>query len=138
VDDSPYSFGPTPGLTADVQAWLERPDSSFGWILISTAEATPKTARRFGSREDPFNAPRLLVDYALPIRLESPSIAEGHFQFEFNTEPNQAYRVEKISALDPTGSWTTLTNVPPSPSPGRAIITDPLANSTGYCRVVAL
>lgn len=37
-------------LVNDVRAWLEHPESSFGWILIGD-ESGPGTARRFDSRE---------------------------------------------------------------------------------------
>jgi hypothetical protein len=50
---------------ADVQGWLNNPKSNFGWMLISESEDTRFTARRFGSREDPNNAPLLDVQYVL-------------------------------------------------------------------------
>ena len=54
-------------MTADVQLWRDTPATNFGWILISQLEGTPQTARRFGSREDPPNAPVLTVDFtAIP------------------------------------------------------------------------
>jgi hypothetical protein len=68
----PYTFASSPALIADVQFWLQQPDNNFGWMLIVANETTPFTARRFGSREDPLNSPRLLVNYrAIP----EPSVA---------------------------------------------------------------
>lgn len=52
-------------LAADVQLWRDAPATNFGWILISQLEGTPQTARRFGSREDPPNAPVLTIDYTV-------------------------------------------------------------------------
>jgi hypothetical protein len=66
IGQSPYSFGSTPGTIADAQFWLDNPAANFGWILISQSEELDFTARRFGSREDPVNAPYLLLHY-LPV-----------------------------------------------------------------------
>jgi hypothetical protein len=52
-------------LAADVQSWLDNPASNTGWILISQSEGTAQTARRFGSREDPLNAPVLTIDFTV-------------------------------------------------------------------------
>jgi hypothetical protein len=60
-----YIFATRPQLVADVQGWLNNPKSNFGWMLISESEDTRFTARRFGSREDPNNAPLLDVQYVL-------------------------------------------------------------------------
>lgn len=64
---SPYTFASTPGLVADVQAWVNDPQSNHGWMLLSEAENTTFTARRFGSREDPSNGPQLLVQYQAAV-----------------------------------------------------------------------
>jgi len=60
-----YVFASRPQLVADVQGWLNNPKSNFGWMLISESEDTRFTARRFGSREDPNNAPLLEVQYVV-------------------------------------------------------------------------
>jgi len=60
-----YQFASRPQLVADVQGWLNNPKSNFGWMLITESEDTRFTARRFGSREDPNNAPLLDVQYVL-------------------------------------------------------------------------
>ncbi len=63
--ESPYHFLDTAELRADVQSWLDNPQSNFGWMLICDLEDEPGTARRFASREDPFNPPVLSVDFAV-------------------------------------------------------------------------
>jgi hypothetical protein len=60
-----YTFPFTPALLSDVQSWLNNPGTNFGWLLVSEDEVTSETARRFGAREDPANAPVLEIDYAL-------------------------------------------------------------------------
>lgn len=50
------SFGQTvswsgPGLVNDLQAWLDNANPNFGWLLVSQAEGTSRTARGFGSME---------------------------------------------------------------------------------------
>jgi hypothetical protein len=66
-DAGSYSWGTTPELVADVQAWLTDPGGNFGWILVGN-ETTTQTVKRFNSRESP-NAiarPRLVVDFSPP------------------------------------------------------------------------
>jgi len=55
----------SPQFLADLQWWAGNSSSNFGWILISEAEAINQSARRFGSREDPLNAPVLTLDYTV-------------------------------------------------------------------------
>lgn len=63
VNFSPYSFDTTQRLVDDVQLWLDQPGRNFGWMLLSQAENEVFSARRFGSREDPFRAPQLMIDF---------------------------------------------------------------------------
>ena len=51
VNLSPYVFGSTTMLVSDVQGWLDRPDSNFGWMLLTQSESEIFSARRFGSRQ---------------------------------------------------------------------------------------
>lgn len=53
----------SPGLVADVAAWLANPSGNFGWALVGD-ETAATTAKRFDSRENgPANRPRLTVTY---------------------------------------------------------------------------
>jgi hypothetical protein len=63
VNFSPYLFDSTPRLVEDVQLWLDQPGQNFGWMLLSQSEDEIFSARRFGSREDPFRAPQLMIDF---------------------------------------------------------------------------
>jgi hypothetical protein len=59
-----YNFEGTPDMISDVQYWLDHPEANFGWMLISTSEDLPFTARRFASSEDPNGGgPVLFIDY---------------------------------------------------------------------------
>ncbi len=62
-----YTWGPTPGLTADVQGWLNTPAGNFGWILIGD-ESTFPTAKRFDSKDNltPALRPVLIVEFSVP------------------------------------------------------------------------
>jgi hypothetical protein len=60
------TWGSTAQMVADVQAWLDSPQSNFGW-LIRGNEAVQQTARRFGSHEAlPALQPVLTVQYTPP------------------------------------------------------------------------
>ena len=65
LDLGGYTLPSTPALVADVQAWVNSPANNFGWIFQSEDEVTPKTARRFGSREDLTFPPVLTIDYTV-------------------------------------------------------------------------
>ncbi|NUO83035.1 DNRLRE domain-containing protein [candidate division KSB1 bacterium] len=74
-----YSWGSTPEMVADVQAWLSAPASNFGWLLISN-ESTNGSAKRFDSRQNPIaeRRPVLNVMYTMMSRIseqgENPSV----------------------------------------------------------------
>ncbi len=62
------TFTSTANMVADVQSWLDNPPSNFGWMLVTTAEATPRSARRVIAREGEgiFGAntvPTLVLEY---------------------------------------------------------------------------
>jgi hypothetical protein len=58
-----YQFESTTEMTADVQSWLDNPQSNFGWMLISQSEDLPFTARGIASRENPSGGPVLAIDF---------------------------------------------------------------------------
>ncbi|MHB8520178.1 MAG: DNRLRE domain-containing protein [Limisphaerales bacterium] len=109
VGNSPYAFGPTPAMTADVQAWLDHPETNFGWLLMAADETANFTARRFASREDTNNTPQLVIEFMPPPRLVAPQITGGRFTFSFTADAGQAYAVEYRNAFG-AGAWTPLTN----------------------------
>jgi hypothetical protein len=61
------TFVSSPGLIADVQAWVANAGTNFGWVLMSQSEDQHQTARRFASREDPDHAPQLVIEYSLGV-----------------------------------------------------------------------
>ncbi len=65
-----YVFASTPELIADVQFWLDQPDSNFGWIMIGDEVAT-QVARGLGTREiaAPNGVPMLRVTFTPPATL---------------------------------------------------------------------
>lgn len=56
----------TTALIADVGEFLANPEINFGWMMVSSAESTPQSVKRVGSREVPENAARLVIDYTPP------------------------------------------------------------------------
>ena len=84
---SPYRFESTPELVADVQSWVNNPQSNYGWMLLCDDEATIFTARRFGSREDSAAPPLLEIEYFVPPYITSVSRAGDYFNLSFTTWP---------------------------------------------------
>jgi len=62
-----YTFGTSAQITADVQTWLDFPDSNNGWILIGD-ESTFASAKRFDARENAISAnrPELKIYFIAP------------------------------------------------------------------------
>lgn len=62
-----YTFGSTSEIVADVQLWLDEPDTNFGWILIGD-ESVASTAKRFDTKENgtASNHPVLTVNFVPP------------------------------------------------------------------------
>jgi hypothetical protein len=63
---APYSWS-SAAMISDLQGWLARPRSNYGWVLLG-GEGSPGTAKRFDSREHPDRMvhPALVVAYSSP------------------------------------------------------------------------
>lgn len=57
----PYAVASTAALVADVQRWIDTPNSNAGWIFIGN-ESTTRTAKRIDSRESGMGV-MLTIDY---------------------------------------------------------------------------
>ena len=75
------TWGSTPAMVADAQAWLDTPGSNFGWVLIGN-EASKRTARRFDSRTNPTiaNRPSLSVTFTPPAGVGACCFGDGSCQ----------------------------------------------------------
>jgi hypothetical protein len=136
-DQSPYEFPTTTLLVADVQAWLDEPVSNQGWMLLTTAESTPKTARRFGSRESQLDAPRLRIEFIPPPRIDRASVVGGNLELEFSALAGQAYQVETRVDLGAPSAWLSFTNIPAPAAATQVVVADPLTGPHRYYRVRA-
>jgi hypothetical protein len=64
------TWSSTPALVADVQSWLDSPQTNFGWLIRGELEGEAAgTAKRFDSRENSSAAfrPVLSVTYSPPV-----------------------------------------------------------------------
>ncbi len=136
----PYIFSSTTNLVADVKLWVTNSSNNFGWLLISQDEATGKTARHFGAKEDPANAPVLTVDFitAPPatnnIVLTNLILSGNQFSFSFQAETNKTYTAESVTSISAT-NWTAVTNFPSSGAPLTRVVTTSLTSSNRFFRV---
>jgi hypothetical protein len=55
-----------PGVVADVQSWVDEPETNFGWILISTREGESQRVKKFYSSEARRGRPRLTLTIQPP------------------------------------------------------------------------
>lgn len=133
------AFASAPGLVADVQSWLSDPAQNYGWVLLSQAETTPLTARRFGSRETSGSEPTLVLEFSVlptptPPQLVQPTRAGDQFQFQFAAEAGQAYTVEFAPAL-PAATWLVLTNFAAADASQTNTVQDGLTEPQRFYRV---
>jgi hypothetical protein len=56
-----YTWGPSAGLVADVQSWVDAPGTNYGWVVLGN-ETTSTTTKAFDSREGD-RKPLLTVEY---------------------------------------------------------------------------
>lgn len=100
-----YVFTANAGLVADVQAWVDSPGTNFGWMLLSQAEPTGKTARHFGAREAlDASVPALSITFDPPAIPPTLTVLPGNnagLRFSFSAEANRSYVVETRDFLGP-------------------------------------
>jgi hypothetical protein len=133
-----YTYTSTPELVADVQGWVDNPESNAGWLLRSGTEA-PFTARHFGTREHSSGAARLTIEYEVmpvvePVTISGVSVSDGEIRFSFNALAGMAYQVQLRADLA-GGEWATVTNVPLQTASGTVNISHAIQDPTGYYRV---
>lgn len=130
----------SPGMVADVQAWLDDPATNFGWILLATGGAAG-SGRQLASRENASLSPVLTIDYtasepsppATPPTIFDPALVGDQIRFSFNAQSNRTYTVEIRESLT-TGDWTALTNIPVQPSDSVIHITNAVSGGAGFFR----
>lgn len=95
----------------DLADMVSNPGNNFGWALISFAEQTAKTARRWGTREHPalLSRPLLVIDYELPPpppvpEIVSVDVRESDISVRFNAVAGYAYSIETDPELE--GAWS--------------------------------
>jgi hypothetical protein len=77
--NTPYVWGSTAQMVADVQGWLDGSLPNFGWLLKNDSEGSPTTFRAFYTAEGaveqgvPDFAPLLTVDFAVGGTVPEPS-----------------------------------------------------------------
>ncbi len=134
IGSSQLEFESTAELEADVQSWVDQPQTNFGWMLITQSESTRYTARRFASREESDFEPMLTIDFRPPLRITDPELKNGRIEFTFTTQPAQPYVIEYQNSL-PDTSWLVLTNIPPHGVPATVTVSDSASGPQRFYRV---
>lgn len=101
-------------MAADIRAWLADPESNHGWLILTETENTIRTARRFASREDANNSPRLVIEYSVPAASDPPRLmsvvsSRDRIGIRFRLEPLSQVILEATDILS-ASQWTVLTN----------------------------
>lgn len=61
-----YTWSSTSALVADIQNWLDNPDSNFGWLVLGD-ETGNRTTKRLDSRENESEENRPVLTIKYPI-----------------------------------------------------------------------
>lgn len=99
-----YTWGSTKQLIADVQSWVDNPESNYGWILIGN-ESSSSTAKRFDSKENTTekNRPVLTVTYLTVVGVEETDAGvPGNYELAQNS-PNPFNPATTIGYSIPDG-----------------------------------
>jgi hypothetical protein len=134
LGDSPYTFGPAPAMTGDVQFWLDHPQNNFGWMLICASEETDFTARRFGARENTVYAPYLVINYLVAPRIDKIQRNGTSVSLYFAAHAGQSYVIEFQTKLG-VSSWQTLATLDPSGNDTQVVVIDTAQNPSRFYRI---
>lgn len=80
-----YSWTSTPAMVADVQAWLDAPDTDFGWAMVGPEDQS-ETVKRFNTHEYLGTAtrkPKLVIDFTMNTP-PCPSDIDGNGAVDVN------------------------------------------------------
>ena len=121
VAGSPYVFPSTPEVVDDVQLWINKPATNYGWMLRCADEFPRFTARRFGTRESGDTAPVLELKYLVPPVLMISRTNNTQVAIKFTAWAGHSYNVFYRNSLK-TGSWLSLTNIPSTPTNREVVI----------------
>lgn len=125
------------GLAADVQAWANQSASNLGWVLVSGADAATRTARRFASREDAAQSPRLTIQYEVGsniLRLDWPTVEGSQFKLPLHLNANTAYTLLVRETLE-AGIWGTAASYAAQPLARDVEFSAPIGSGTRFYRL---
>jgi hypothetical protein len=134
-----YTFSSTAALVADAQDWLANPPANYGWLLLTQSEATAKTARHFGARENPGTPPRLRLEYttggAVNPRGQITTVtrAGADVQLTIASTPGQGYVIERTTNFPE--SWSFITNITAGAGVTNLLHTELMNGARGFFRV---
>jgi hypothetical protein len=134
-----YTFASTAGLIADAQYWLANPAANHGWLLLAQSEATAKTARHFGARENAGNPPRLRLEYtttgAADPRGQITAVTRTgvNVQLIIASTPGQGYVIERTTNIHE--GWSFATNLTAGAGVTNLLHSEPLDGARGFYRV---
>ena len=95
-------------LVAEVGLFLRDPAQNNGWMIHEGSEITNKTEKLFATREDPANAPTLVVTYTIPgeAPLITTILKDGTNIAIAWIGGTPSYQIQ--STDNPDGEWTNL------------------------------
>ena len=132
-----YRFESTPEIVGDVQAWVDHPETNYGWLLLCGSEGVPFSARRFGSREDTNFPPVLEITYLpyLPFAIRNAAIVGHQLRFTFTVQAGKTCAVQFRDQAT-AGTWQTLTQFPAPTADTDVVVLVPLTAPQRFYRLL--
>lgn len=124
INNGQYTWPTGPQMVADVQSWLDNPESNFGWIVIGD-ESVIRTTRRFGTRESLSEGlrPQLTINFTAPpeeaCKAGTVDLANGAAQnvLSINGSAGDGSRVVRVAVGEPISIDMVAPVSGPSPAP---------------------
>lgn len=126
-----YEWSSNDQMKLDLAAWQADPSRNYGWILLSDAEATSQSARRFGSRDSGADAPTLVVEYVLPpeqVEIDEIQLIEDFALLHLDLAKDIRYAVQFKDDLSPGTPWQTKEVLGPFTEATHWVFADPRSN----------
>lgn len=119
-------------LTADVQDFLDDPDSNFGWILFGD-EVNNQSTRKIASKDAPANQPALVIEYLPPPPvLRIARSGASNVELRWASVPS-GFEPESSGTLG-GDSWSAVGGMP-APDGDDLVLTLPLSGPVLFFRL---
>jgi uncharacterized repeat protein (TIGR01451 family) len=112
ADGTNSTFNSSSQMVADVQSWLNNPNTNFGWLM--KGDETQNSGKMIGSMHSS-NPPTLTIDYTAPAAPPALTVSSSHTgNFRQGDSADQYTLTVSNTGAGPTSGQVTLTDTLPA------------------------